>query len=82
MALENNTVVVIDTTNNTLIARVPVGRFPLGVAVTPNRRFVYVTNCGDASVAVISTATNSVVATVTVGTNPFDVGMARPCGCN
>jgi hypothetical protein len=53
---------VIDTANNTVVATVPVGSFPNGVAITPNGAFVYVSNRNDTTVSVISTATNMVVA--------------------
>jgi YVTN family beta-propeller protein len=41
----DQTVSVIDATTNTLIANVPVGLFPYGVAVTPDSRKVYITDC-------------------------------------
>jgi len=44
------------------------GHEPLGVAVSPNGLFAYVTNSGSGTVSVINTATNAVTATVTVGT--------------
>jgi len=49
--------------------------YPSGVAVTPNGRFVYVTNIGSSSVSVISTATNTVTANVSVGSQPGDVAI-------
>src|SRR5215510_7569776 len=55
----DNTVSVIDTTTNTVIATVPVGEHPLGVAVTPNGAFAYVANESSNSVSVIDTATNT-----------------------
>jgi YVTN family beta-propeller protein len=41
----DQTVSVIDATTNTLIANVPVGLYPYGVAVTPDSRKVYITDC-------------------------------------
>ncbi len=38
------TVSVIDTTSNTVVATVPVGNTPVGVAVSPDGKFAYVTN--------------------------------------
>ena len=62
-----NTVSVIDTVNNTVTAIVPVGIAPLGVAVTPDGKKVYVTNPKSDNVSVIDTATNKVTATVNSG---------------
>jgi YVTN family beta-propeller protein len=39
-----NTVVVIDAATNTVIATIPVGPHPFGVAVTPDGSQVYVAN--------------------------------------
>ena len=50
-----------------MVATVPVGSDLIGVAVTPDGAFVYVTNTGSDTVSVIATATNTVVATVQVG---------------
>lgn len=66
----DNTVSVINTATNTVVGTVPVGAFPVGVAVTPDNAFAYVVNTGDSTVSVISTATNTVVATVHVGNRP------------
>ena len=63
---------VIDTASNSEIATVPVGS-PLGIAVTPDGAFVYVTNINDNTVSVMSTATNTVVATVPVGNFPHSI---------
>ena len=38
------TVSVIDTASNTVVATIPVGENPQGVAITPNGKFVYVTS--------------------------------------
>ena len=55
----SNTVSVIDTATNTVTATIPVGRFPFGVAVTPDGSKVYVPNIGDNTVSVISMVTGS-----------------------
>ncbi|MGD0406565.1 MAG: YncE family protein, partial [Candidatus Bathyarchaeia archaeon] len=65
---------------NTVTATVPVGSEPIGVAVTPDGAYAYVTNYGggyygSGSVSVISTATNTVTATVTVGSEPIGVAV-------
>jgi YVTN family beta-propeller protein len=66
-SLEGNTVSVIDAATHTVIATIPVGAGPTGVAATPDGRLVYVTNNRDATVSVIDVASNAVVATVPVG---------------
>jgi YVTN family beta-propeller protein len=70
------------------VARVEVGFGPLAVAVTPDRREVYVTNFGidkvlnpqvpgeeGHTVSVIKTASNKVVATIEVGTLPAGIAI-------
>ena len=71
----DNTVSVIDTATNTVVATIPVGQFPFGVAITPDGTRAYVPNAGDNTVSVINTATNTVVATVPVGGGPFGVAI-------
>jgi YVTN family beta-propeller protein len=73
------TVSVIATATNTVVATVPVGIVPTGVAVHPAGTFVYVTNSSSDTVSVIATATNTVVATVPVGTRPIGVAV-HPAG--
>ena len=68
--LDSNDVSVIDTSNDTVLATVPVGNSPFGVAVKPDGTRVYVTNDGDNTVSVIDTFNNTVVATEGVGLQP------------
>src|SRR6266478_2286692 len=63
----SNSVSVIDTTSNTVVATVSVGGSPLEVAITPDGTRVYVTNGNDNTVSVVDAASNTVVATVRVG---------------
>jgi YVTN family beta-propeller protein len=72
----SNTVSVIDTATNKVVATVPVGTNPAGVAVTPDGTKVYVANENDNTVSVIRTATNTVVRTVPVGTAPVGVAVS------
>ena len=65
-----NTVSVIATATNAVVATITVDEYPVGVAVTPNGAFAYVANSGSNTVSVIATATNAVVATITVGAGP------------
>src|SRR5437899_6572939 len=66
---------VIDTATYSVVATIPVGQYPAGVAITPNGAFAYVANFNSNNVSVIDTATNTVTATVTVGTNPLGVAI-------
>jgi YVTN family beta-propeller protein len=72
---DSYTVSVIATATNTVVATVPVGSAPGGVAITPSGAFAYVTNGIDNTVSVIATATNTVVATVPVKNFPFGVAI-------
>jgi len=70
---------VIDTATNTVVATVPVGASPFGVAVNLDATRVYVGNRNSNNVSVINTATNTVVATVAVGTSPLGIAV-NPAG--
>src|SRR5207249_5961868 len=66
---------VIDTTANTVIATVPVGGQPEGVAVHPDGKRVYVANVsGPGTMSVIDTSTNTVASTILVGAAPAVFG--------
>jgi YVTN family beta-propeller protein len=56
----DNSVSVIDTATNTVVATIPVGNDPFAVAVTPDGKHAYVTNSDPNTVTVIDTATNKV----------------------
>jgi YVTN family beta-propeller protein len=72
----NNTVSVIATVNNTVVATIPVmGVAPFGVTISPNGTLAYVTNLISNTVSVINTGTNTVIATIPVGTRPFAVAL-------
>src|SRR5208283_4335042 len=63
-----------------VVATIPVGVNPTGVAVTPNGEYAYVTNqdagtVGDGTVSVINTTSGTVTANVTGLTDPLG------CGC-
>jgi YVTN family beta-propeller protein len=72
----DNTVSVIDTSTNTVVATVAVGANPRGVAVSPDGTKVYVANFGDNTVSVIGTITNTVMATIPVGERPTGVAVS------
>jgi YVTN family beta-propeller protein len=71
----NNLVAVIDTATNTVVATIPVGSGPIGVAIRPDGARVYVTNDNSDTVSVIDTTTNTVVATIPVGSGPVAVAI-------
>src|SRR5229473_2130454 len=75
---KSNSVAVIDTLLDRVVAVIPVQIQPLAVAITPNGAFAYVTNSGwifgSNSVSVINTASNTVATTIPVGR--FPVGVA------
>jgi YVTN family beta-propeller protein len=77
-AESSESVAVIDTATNTIVKTVLVansgGTTPDGVAVTPDGKYVYVTN-GINGVAVIDATSNAVVETVPVGTSPAGVAV-------
>jgi YVTN family beta-propeller protein len=51
--VDDNTVSVIDTVSNAVVATIPVGGFPDGVATTPDGTHAYVTNAFDSTVSVM-----------------------------
>jgi YVTN family beta-propeller protein len=73
-----NTVSVINTATNTVIATIPLGDdSPIAVAVDSSRARIYVTLHipFGGTVSVIDTATNTVMATLTTGDGPFAVAV-------
>jgi YVTN family beta-propeller protein len=72
---DGNTVSVLNTTTNTVVATIAVGKSPTKVAIMPDGTRAYVTNWGSDNISVINTATNTVVATVAVGRFPIGVAI-------
>lgn len=66
-----STVSVISGTTNAVVATVPVGAAPLGVAYDSGTGDVYVTNEGSNNVSVIDGTTSTPVATVPIAYEPF-----------
>jgi YVTN family beta-propeller protein len=60
----SGTLSVIDTATDAVVATVPVGAQPFGVAIHPSGQKVYVTTQGDSSVWVVDAPTNTVRTTV------------------
>lgn len=75
----SNTVSVVNTANNAVLATINVGTNPWGVSVSADGSKVFVSNQGSNNVSVISTATNTVVATIPVGVSPEGI-VATPDG--
>lgn len=71
----DNTVSVIDTGADTVVATVPVGQDPWGVAVGPNGSFVYTADTATGTVSFVDTSTNTVVNTASVGVAPFGLAI-------
>jgi YVTN family beta-propeller protein len=63
----------IDTATDRVMAKVPVGRHPAHVVLTPDGRFAYVTNGGENSVSVVDTDKHRVVTTIPVGAYPHGI---------
>ena len=70
---------VINTTGNTLVATIPVGLTPQGVA-TNSAGQVYVANSGSNTVSVVDTTGNTVVKTIGVGLSPQGVAVNPAAG--
>ena len=75
-SFRNDLVAIVDTTIHRVVARVPVGSGPYGVAVHPDGGRVYVSNFDAATVSVIDTATHRVEATVPVAQWPRGVAIS------
>ncbi|MBI3961116.1 MAG: YncE family protein [Deinococcus sp.] len=63
------------TAQSAMVATVPVGASPSGVAVSPDGTRVYVTNFFSDTVSVIDTSTNRVTSTVRVGPGPTGIAV-------
>ena len=73
----SDTIAVLDTITNAIVATILVGNGPTGSDITPDGRFLYVANSdpGSTSVTVIDTTTNTVYGTVSVSAQPFDIAI-------
>jgi YVTN family beta-propeller protein/autotransporter-associated beta strand protein len=67
-------VFVVDTaTNQPVGSPISVGFLPAGVTVTPDGRYVYVTNNGSGTISVIDTASQTAVGSINVAPGPIGV---------
>ena len=69
----DGTVSVIDTSNNSVIATIPVRDEPAGLAINPNGTRVYVANTSSNRVSVIDTSTHQVLVDIVSPQNPTNV---------
>ena len=72
----DNTVSVIDGAAHKTVATVRVGVSPAQVAVSPDRKSVYVANTGSNTVSVLNTDDNTVAATIALPSRSKPVGVA------
>jgi YVTN family beta-propeller protein len=63
----DNTASVIDGATHKVVATVRVGVAPARMAVSPDRRSVYIANTGSSTVSVLDTTTNTIAHTIEAG---------------
>jgi YVTN family beta-propeller protein len=73
---KDDAVAVIDTSQNRVVATIPVPKGPHGLVLTPDGRKAYVSSDGASTVSVIDTASDKIVATIDVGANPHGLAMS------
>ncbi|MBI3621650.1 MAG: YncE family protein [Nitrospirae bacterium] len=76
----SGTVKVVSIFQNRVLDSIPVGEFPIGMAVSPNGLYAYVTNQHFRSVSVIDTRTDRVVTTIDVEGNPTGIAVSPDGG--
>jgi YVTN family beta-propeller protein len=72
----DNTVSVIDGTTHKIVATVRVGVSPAQMAVSSDRRSVYIANTGSSTVSVLNTSDNTVAKTIALPRRSRPVGVA------
>ena len=72
----DNTVSVINTETDSVVATIPVGQRPYSVCASLDGKNVYVAN-GDSTVSIINTETNTVTKTLVLGFSPYSVSANR-----
>jgi len=63
-------VLVLDTSNNSIVATIPIGYYPQGIAMNPRGTRAYTADTGSDKVSVVDPAGNSLVTTISVGNDP------------
>jgi YVTN family beta-propeller protein len=66
-------VTVFDPRSRARLGSVPVGLYPLGIAIDMDGTKAYVASTRDDEISVIDLATNSVIERIPVGPEPFDM---------
>jgi len=69
-----DTVGVVDLAAGKMIERMPTGKYPHGMRLSPDEQFLLVANVEDASVSLIDVATRAETARIPVGRAPVQVG--------
>ncbi|MEO6015627.1 MAG: cytochrome D1 domain-containing protein [Polaromonas sp.] len=67
---------IIDTHNDAVVAKIPVGLHPAHVVLAPDGRLAYVTNGGDNTVSVVDIPAQRVVANIAVGKFPHGIRLS------
>ncbi len=70
---EEGIISVINSTTNSVIDTIRVGKSPTELAINPNNNLLYVANFDNKTISVINTTTNSVIDTITVGNSPEEL---------
>ncbi|HUI38240.1 MAG TPA: YncE family protein, partial [Thermoplasmata archaeon] len=70
---QRGSVAVVQASNTTVTATIPVGFSPFGVAVDPRTQEVFVTNSGSDNVTVINGTTQMVIGSINVGARPMGI---------
>jgi YVTN family beta-propeller protein len=64
---------VIDTTTQAVVATIPVGQWPRGIAIAPDGSALFVANRGSGTVQILDPHRAAVVATIPVGGSPYGI---------
>ncbi len=67
----SNTVSLLDIPSGRKILDIPVGNKPYGIDISPDKKFIYVANSGDATLSIILARSNQVVHTISLNTDAF-----------
>jgi YVTN family beta-propeller protein len=71
---------IIDMNSNEVIATVYGFNLPMGIAVSPDYKWLYVTNSGSNSVTIINTTTYGSMGTIPVGKMPYGIAITPDGG--
>ncbi|MGC8533066.1 MAG: hypothetical protein ACP5MV_00310 [Candidatus Parvarchaeum sp.] len=72
----SNNVTEVSVSNYNVLNNIDLNNPSLGLAITPDGKFIYIADAGSPYVSVISTATNTVVATIPLPTDGYVAGVA------